>query len=58
MRKVKQYWVSVGKVSGFNVDIDVIGISRNGDKVIVRPVSGSGTFEIGKHEIKNSIKNW
>lgn len=54
--RVKQYYISTGKTSGFSIDIQVVGVSRNGDRVIVKPISGTGTFEISKHLIRNSYK--
>ena len=57
MRKIKQYYVSIGMVNGFSIDVEVIGQSKSGDKVIVRPVTGSGSFEVNKHQLKDSFRS-
>ena len=56
MRKVKQYWVSAGKQSGFNIDVEVIGVSYNGQDLVVRPVAGSGSFIVNKHALRETYK--
>jgi hypothetical protein len=57
MKCVKQYYISTGKQSGFNIDIEVIGVSANGQDVVVRPVAGSGSFIVNKHSLRNTIRN-
>ena len=56
MKKVRQYYVSLGMKSGFSIDVEVIQQSRDGERLIVKPVAGHGSFSIGKHELKESYK--
>lgn len=56
MSKVKEVYFSLGKANGFNIHVEVIGVSRDGSKVIVRPVAGSGSFEVERNQIRNSFK--
>ena len=57
MRRIKQYYVSTGMVNGFSIDVEIMGQSRDGERVIVKPVAGSGSFEISKHQLKDSFRN-
>ena len=57
MRRVRQYYVSTGMTNGFSIDVEVVGQSKDGSKIIVRPVSGNGSFEIDKHQLKDTFRN-
>ena len=57
MRKVRQYYVSTGMVNGFSIDVEVIGQSKDGERVIVKPVSGTGSFEVSKHQLRDTFRN-
>jgi len=57
MRKIKQFCVDLGLYSKFNIDVFVIGQSKDGSRVIVRPVAGSGSFEIHSNQLKETYRN-
>lgn len=57
MKTINQFYVSMGKQAGFNVDVEVIGVSANGQDVVVRPVAGNGSFIVNKHSLKKTIRN-
>lgn len=57
MRRIKQYYVSTGMSNGFSIDVEVIQQSRDGERVVVKPVAGSGSFEISRHQLKDSFRN-
>ena len=57
MKKIKSVYIDVAMYGGFNVHVEVIQQSKDGSRILVLPIAGDGSFEINRHQLRETFRN-